>query len=387
MFKISTCGVGLLLAGLVGLACSNHSGLNLGGGSTNPGQGISGTGGRSGGQTTGQNDCERAGGNCETKSPGGCLDGWSPNTDGYSCESSTTFCCLPLSYSPCETAGGTCVWTASTCPSGTVDNTSQYQWSQYECSSAGGPSICCMPSAGGGTSGVGGTSGGAGSSGITGGSGGSVGIGGGGFGGTNGGTGGAVSCPPALCSIPMHACAGEVQPNPNDPCGCPICVPNPDAGIAEDAGGPDTPPTCPPVMCSALTCPVCPPISRVDSGTATDGGKPDGPPPCRIACPMLDCVGGYLPNPDPCTCPVCAPPPDAGITCADARARVAALCPTIGGPTFDEVCTWSAPECVTQCLAEVSSCSDVGCTFCESCDCAGDRFFTCYQQCASTFGH
>jgi hypothetical protein len=31
MFKMSTCGVGLLLAGLVGLACRN-SGLNLGGG-------------------------------------------------------------------------------------------------------------------------------------------------------------------------------------------------------------------------------------------------------------------------------------------------------------------------------------------------------------------
>ena len=63
------------------------------------------------------------------------------------------------------------------------------------------------------------------------------------------------------------------------------------------------------------------------------------------------------------------------------------LCPAISGPTFDGVCTWPAIECVTQCLAEVSSCSDVGCTFCEACDCAGDRFFTCDQQCASTFGH
>ena len=122
MFKMSTCGVGLLLAGLVGLACS----------------------------TTGPSDCEKAGGTCDPITPGGCLGGWSPNTDGYSCGSSTSFCCFPLSYSPCETAGGTCVWTAGTCPSGTVDDTSQYQWSQYECSSAGGPSICCMPSTDGG---------------------------------------------------------------------------------------------------------------------------------------------------------------------------------------------------------------------------------------------
>ena len=318
MFKMSTCGVGLLLAGLV--ACSNQSGLDLGGGSTSGGQGISGTGGRSsGGQTSGQNDCERAGGTCETKSPGGCLGGWSPNTDGYSCESSTTFCCLPLSYSPCETAGGTCVWTAGTCPSGTVDNTSQYQWSQYECSSAGGPSICCMPSTGGGASGVGGASGGAGSSGATGGSGGSVGMGGGGSGGTSGGTGGTVSCLPALCSIPMHACAGEVQPNPNDPCGCPICVPTPDAGIAKDAGNPDSPiclgppPPCalPPKTCPAGSQLVSPPCGctgcmPVDGGAAVDGATTDAGLSCNLSASQYDnsctvdsdCVG--VPPGDPC---------------------------------------------------------------------------------------
>ncbi len=71
-------------------------------------------------------------------------------------------------------------------------------------------------------------------SGTTGGTGGMVGAGGGMMSGTLGGT---VSCLPAQCSIPMHACAGEVQPNPNDPCGCPICVLNPaDAGATKDAG-------------------------------------------------------------------------------------------------------------------------------------------------------
>jgi hypothetical protein len=227
MFKMSTRGVGLLLAGLLGLACS----------------------------TTGPSDCERAGGTCESKSPGACLGGWSPNTDGYSCGSSMTFCCMPLSYSPCVTAGGTCVWTADTCPNGTVDNTSQYQWSQYECSSAGGPSICCMPSTGGGASGVGGASGGAGSSGATGGSGGSVGIGGGGSGGTSGGTGGTVSCLPAVCFIP--ACAGELQPAP---CGCPICVPKPDAGVAKDAGLADT------------QLPACPMLANLNSTDAAQVG-------------------------------------------------------------------------------------------------------------------
>jgi len=79
MFKMSMCGAALLLAGLVELACSNHSGLNLGGGSTSGGQGIVGSGGSAGGgQTTGQNDCEKAGGTCEQGAPGACLGGWSP---------------------------------------------------------------------------------------------------------------------------------------------------------------------------------------------------------------------------------------------------------------------------------------------------------------------
>jgi hypothetical protein len=222
MFKMSTCGVGLLLAGLV--ACS----------------------------TTGPSDCERAGGTCESKSPGACLGGWSPNTDGYSCGSSTTFCCFPLSYSPCETAGGTCLGPGpATCPDGTIDDTSQ-----YGCSNGGGPSICCMPSANGGASGVGGASGGAGGSGATGGSGGSVGIGGGGSGGTSGGTGGTVSCVlPAVCFVP--ACAGELQPAP---CGCPICVPKPDAGVAKDAGLADT------------QLPACPMLTKLNSTDAAQVG-------------------------------------------------------------------------------------------------------------------
>ena len=348
MFKMSMCGAALLLAGLVELACSNHSGLNLGGGSTSGGQGIAGSGGSAGGgQTTGQNDCEKAGGTCEQGAPGACLGGWSPNTGGYSCASSTTSCCLPLSYSPCETAGGTCIQSQpGACPGGTVDNTSQ-----YECSNMGGPSTCCMPSANGGASGTGGTSGSAGSSGASSGSGG---VGGVGSGGTNGGgTGGTGSCLPASCSIPMPACAGEVQPNPNDPCGCPICVPKPDAGIAKDAGSPDgpiclgPPPPCalPPKTCPAGSQLVSPPCGctgcvPVDGGTS-DAGKPDSLVICNVMCPMIACTYGYLPNPEPCGCPSCAPPPDAGMAkkAPDAGTRTpllhraaGAACPTGRAP-------------------------------------------------------
>src|ERR1700690_2113263 len=121
----------------------------------------------------------------------------------------------------------------------------------------------------GGTAGAGGTAkGGQAGGGVTGGSGGSIGVGGGttsasgigaggaggigaggtvgaggfgagGIGGAGGGTGG--TCLRNLCVMPI--CAGEFQPNP-DPCGCPICVPTPDAGIAKDSGGPDYPTYC-----------------------------------------------------------------------------------------------------------------------------------------------
>jgi hypothetical protein len=91
------------------------------------------------------------------------------------------------------------------------------------------------------------------------------------------GTGGTASCSTALCFLP--ACVGgEFRPNPSDPCGCPICVLNaPDAGVTKDARVPDSGSLC-------------------------------GP----IACPMLACVNGYVPNPEPCGCPTCAPP-DAGV--------------------------------------------------------------------------
>ena len=159
-------------------------------------------------------------------------------------------------------------------------------------------------------------------------------IGAGGFGGAgaagaSGNTGGTGGCSRIDCHMP--ACAGEFQPNP-DPCDCAvICEPNPDAGIAKDAGSPDNPiclgPT-PPCVPPPETCPAgyqlnsppcgCAGCVPVDGGTAVDGGKPDAPLVCNVMCPMLACVGGYLPNPEPCGCPICAPNSDAGVANPDA---------------------------------------------------------------------
>ena len=114
---------------------------------------------------------------------------------------------------------------------------------------------------GGGTAGID-----AGVDGATGGSGGTsarAGNSGGGSSGT-GGAGGTGSCIPIAC--PALACVGQTQPNP-DPCGCPICAPNLDGGMAKDAGSSadrpstdansaETPATCsPPKSTGGIACP------------------------------------------------------------------------------------------------------------------------------------
>jgi hypothetical protein len=70
-------------------------------------------------------------------------------------------------------------------------------------------------------------------------------------------------------------------------------------------------------------------------------------------------------------------------TCAAAKARVAGMCPTLSGTTFDGLCQESDSACVTACLNDVTACEDVRCTFCEICDCAGDAFSTCRAKCRS----
>lgn len=134
---------------------------------------------------------------------------------------------------------------------------------------------------------------------------------------------------------------GGTQPNP-DPCGCPICAPTPDAGIAKDGGGQDS------HVCLAVPCamPLCPggyitnpdlcgcPICAPDAGASTDGGKTDGPPICPpINCPMLACTGGFVPSPDPCGCPTC-PPSDAGVAKDAGNADTPPVCPPIACPAI-----------------------------------------------------
>lgn len=45
-----------------------------------------------------------------------------------------------------------------------------------------------------------------------------------------------------------------------------------------------------------------------------------------VACPAIGCPYGELPNPDRCGCPICAPPPDAGVKDAAADACVIPPC-------------------------------------------------------------
>ncbi len=97
---------------------------------------------------------------------------------------------------------------------------------------------------------------------VTGGSGGAIATGGVGTGGTSGtgGSGGKGPCLPVAC--PALACVGGFQPNP-DPCGCPVCGPNPDSGVTKDAGSPDGP-IClgPPPPCALPQRPVPPGTSQ-----------------------------------------------------------------------------------------------------------------------------
>ncbi len=198
---------------------------------------------------------------------------------------------------------------------------------------------------------------------TAGGSGGTIGTGGVVAGGPSG-TGG---CPLLYC--PAIACPGGNQPTPQ-PCGCPICGPNPAGAAGGGAGGAigtgGTTPTggttgtggCPLIACPAIAClgdyqpnpdPCGCPICATDGGTATDGGKKDAASICPpINCPMLDCVGGTHPNPDPCGCPLCGPTPDAGVA-KDAGPPTA--CPMLASLNSTDATqvNYSAARALVQC--------------------------------------
>jgi hypothetical protein len=266
-------------------------------------------------------------------------------------------------------------------------------------------------------------------------------LGSGGYGGSStggpvsGGTGG-TTCPPIDC--PAGVCPWGYLPNPTDPCGCPICA-SPDAGIESDAtpDGPCIIPPCVFIDCPSgyelvpreCSCPVCVPV---DAGTADASACPP------VACPAIRCAYGTIPSSDPCDCPTCALP-DAGTdsspspcsaldecacadangcavlaeacycpfpqcnpngacicgggkfvgcvpagldSCPDAKARVADLCPSLAGPVLDDLCDRTDDTlCITKCLDELDSCSDIFCSLCVDCDCAVDDFSMCVAQC------
>ena len=111
----------------------------------------------------------------------------------------------------------------------------------------GQPSLTSGEGSGGNAGGAkGGQAGGAVDNGTASGSGGTAGAGGVGAGETSeagGGTSGMGGCP--LIACPAFGCVGETHLDP-DPCGCPVCGPAPDSGVAKDA----TPPTACPMLAS-----------------------------------------------------------------------------------------------------------------------------------------
>jgi len=178
---------------------------------------------------------------------------------------------------------------------------------------------------------------------TTGGAGGAMQTGGataGGAGGSSSASGGAISCPPIAC--PALGCVGGFVPNP-DPCGCPLCGPNPDAGVTKDAGR-----ICPPINCPAILC-----VTGLQP-SPDPCGCPTCPTTCPpIQCPMLACASGDLVNPgDPCGCPICAPTADGGVAKDAGSADVLpAACPMLAklNPTDAAPIGYSAGRVLLQC--------------------------------------
>ena len=240
---------------------------------------------------------------------------------------------------------------------------------------AGLPGLACVNQAGlnpgGGTGGAGAVAGPGQTGGMAGGSGGTVGVGGivagnsGGVGsggvaagGTNGpgGAGGIGGCPPTAC--PALACVGGFQPNP-DPCGCPICPPNPDAGLAS----PDVGLACCPIGFSLYDC------------KEPNGGA-------GFAChnPVLGCASSLTCGQgcDPQVSGRCAPDQDAGAKPpVDAACLDNVLC--IVGDHFDSTLCKCVPDTSTTSCSKATDCTGALPALCEICanGSAGCAHFTC----------
>lgn len=102
------------------------------------------------------------------------------------------------------------------------------------------------------------------------------------------------------------------------------------------------------------------------------GGFFYGCAPVSANCPKVDCgPAGQGVGPDARGCFDCGPPP----TCEAARANLRRQCgfseSYIAGLRCDK-----NPACVLQCTRLLKRCEDVGCAFCETCDCAGHTDFS-----------
>jgi len=233
----------------------------------------------------------------------------------------------------------------------------------------------------------------------------------------------------ALPCLSLPCPSGQISAE--QPCACPICV-FPDAGQADT-------PICP-RLCAAVRCaygtvrdPVCGCETCIGPDATKDGGTDLCP---LLPCALLACAAGYTVVTHGCGCSTCEPV-DAGTdtgkldcvdldecgcmasdsctvisdacycpfpqcgsgscvcgggkfigcapvaldTCAAAKSRVASMCPTLKGATFDGLCQQTDSACNTECLNKVTTCGEASCTFCEACDCEGDAFMGCVLSC------
>jgi hypothetical protein len=95
-------------------------------------------------------------------------------------------------------------------------------------------------------------------------------------------------------------------------------------------------------------------------------------------CPSISCGLLGSASPDGTGCLACAPPLD----CASARDRLKSVCGFADSFLVGMTCSIN-PACVAACLNKLGSCADVGCSFCDNCQCGGARtpFTDCYTAC------
>jgi hypothetical protein len=131
-------------------------------------------------------------------------------------------------------------------------------------------------------------------------------------------------------------------------------------------------------------------------GSGTLGGGPDGAAPSNNGCAALGacaCAAASdrcIARTEACYCPTeCAPEivcicgggrflacedkaPTTAMACTTELARVQQACAMQPFVNYiSDLCSTRAPSCVASCLQNLGSCSEIDCSFCPVCDCAG----------------